>query len=65
MVLFCHYCSEKGDGVLYVGDVGYEEAALGAFFAEAAGHGVLGGVGQDGSECFTFVIRAVRVADKE
>ena len=40
---------EDADGALHVGDIGDEEAALGTFFTQAAGQGVLGGVGQDGA----------------
>ena len=58
-------CGEDADSALYVGDVGDQEAALGALFAKAAGHGVLGSVCQDGAERLAFIIRAVGVADKE
>ena len=51
--------------MLHVRNVGNQEAALGAFLAEAASHGVLAGVGQDGAERLTFIVGAVGVAYKE
>ena len=57
--------AEDPDGAVDVLYVRYLEAALGAFLAQAACHGVLAGVGQDGAECLALIIRAVGVADKE
>ena len=51
--------------MLHIGNVGNQEAAFGTFLAKAAQHWVLGGVGQDGSECLALVVGTVGVGHKE